>query len=330
MATTVSAAFNAFQRDSVNLDSQRTSDARRSRDWLVGKIDGFTDFFPLYFGKHIQFGSFARRTKIRPLDDIDIMIALMAHGCTYDEGLLGTIYINVPDNCDAYKYYCHSGTHRLNSIRVVNEFVRQLSSIEQYKSAQIKRNQEAAVLNLKSYEWAFDIVPCFFTTEDNYGSTFYIIPDGNGNWKKTDPRKDRERLTSINKSCSGNMLNVLRLVKYWQRRPTMPSMGSYLLECMVVDYFALKGSCSEYQDLELAGVFEYISTQIFHSVNDPKGIQNDLNTALTLDQKLKISTKADTDARIAREARAAEQVDDHKASIGKWRQIFGDQFPEYG
>lgn len=329
MPTTVTAAFNKFQKDLVNLDPDRTRSARTSRDWLAGKINGFTDFFPLYTEKHIYFGSFARRTKIRPLDDIDIMVALMAVGCTYSEDAFGKITIHVPDDCDAYRGYRHTYGSTLNSIKVVNEFVRQLSSVDQYKSADIKRNQEAAVLNLKSYDWAFDIVPCFFTTEDSLGKTFYIIPDGSGNWKKTDPRKDRDRVTTINTACLGNMLNVLRLVKYWQGRKTMPSMGSYLIECMVLNYFEQKGNCSQFQDIELADLFDYIATQVFYDIADPKGIQSNLNDKLSMEDRTKISVKATTDAALAREARNYESLDDHKTSINKWRQIFGTDFPEY-
>ncbi len=148
MPTSVTGAFNAFQKETVNLDSYRTKSARSSRDWLVGKINAFDNFFPLYTDKHISFGSFARRTKIRPLDDIDIMIALTGQGCSYSEDGFGKITIHVPDDCDAYKHYRHASADSLNSIRIVNEFVRKLSNIDQYKSATIKRNQEAAVLNL--------------------------------------------------------------------------------------------------------------------------------------------------------------------------------------
>lgn len=329
MSTTVTAAFNKFQKDVLNLEPDMTKSARASRDWLINKINCFTNFFPLYTEKHINFGSFARRTKIRPLDDIDIMVALMASECIYSEDAFGKITIHVPENCDAYRDYRHTSGNTLNSIKVVNEFVRKLSSVDQYKSAGIKRNQEAAVLNLKSYDWAFDIVPCFFTTEDSFGRTFYMIPDGSGNWKKTDPRKDRDRVTTINTACQGNMLNVLRLVKYWQRRKTMPSMGSYLVECIVLNYFGQKGNCSNYQDLELADLFDYIATQVFLDIEDPKGIQSNLNDKLSRDERIKISEKATADAALAREARLYETLNDHEASINRWRQIFGTDFPEY-
>lgn len=81
MATTVNNAFSEFLKDKVNLDSNESKIARSSRDWLIEQIHKFDseEGFPtLYNDKDIFFGSFARRTKLRELDDIDIMIALSA------------------------------------------------------------------------------------------------------------------------------------------------------------------------------------------------------------------------------------------------------------
>lgn len=76
MATTVDGAFSEFLRDYINLDPEDTKKARNSKDWLIGNINKFDwsiEGFPkLYPEKHIQFGSFSRKTKKRPLDDIDI------------------------------------------------------------------------------------------------------------------------------------------------------------------------------------------------------------------------------------------------------------------
>ena len=77
MATTVTGAFNTFQKDIVNLDSSTTINARSSRNWLLEQIAKFPDKnsnFPiLYPDINIAFGSFARKTKTRPLDDIDLI-----------------------------------------------------------------------------------------------------------------------------------------------------------------------------------------------------------------------------------------------------------------
>ncbi|MDF4613050.1 hypothetical protein P3434_18440 [Vibrio parahaemolyticus] len=85
MPTTVNSAFNQFMADNVNIDSKKTTTARSSRDYLKGQVKGLTDFFPLYSDKDINFGSFARRTKIRPLDDIDMIFTLSANGYTWEE-----------------------------------------------------------------------------------------------------------------------------------------------------------------------------------------------------------------------------------------------------
>lgn len=332
MAKTVTEAFNKFLVDTVNLDSEQTKKARGSREWLVGQIQTFPTedikFPNIYKEKNIFFGSFSRSTKKRPLDDIDIMICLKADGCTYNE-LTDKIEIIVPDSATRLKDYVNDGTSILNSRRLINAFVAKLAYIPQYKKAEIKRNLEAVTLNLNSYDWVFDIVPCFFTTKDAYKRTYYLIPDGSGNWKKTDPRLDSVRLSKLNKTHEGNLLNVIRAVKYWNTRPTMPTMGSYLLENMILDYYSEKTTvASKFVDIELVDVFLAIHRRVYHPVNDPKNIQGDLNN-LNSEDKKKIFDKAYQDYVEAFEARKLEKKKNEKDSINKWIEIFGDKFPKY-
>jgi len=339
MAKTVIAAFNEFLKNSVNLDPEKTKTARNSRDWMVDKIESFPNkegsSFPwLYSEKHIHYGSFARRTKIRELDDIDIMICLRAEGSSYQETSEG-IVITVPDSAGRLKKLCDPITNYLtpinylNSRKVINTFVSELKSVSQYGSADISRNMEAAVLNLVSYAWSFDIVPCFFTKPDLFSRTYYIIPDGHGKWKKTDPRKDRERVININKKHDGNVLNIIRIMKYWNRRPTMPAMSSYLIETMIVDYYEnCLGTASSFVDIDIPNVLEYIKNTVFSIVNDPKGIQGNINT-LTYEERKKISARAEVDRNKALEARNYENAGNQEASIRKWREIFGPSFPSY-
>ncbi len=50
MAKTVDSAFEAFMRDKVNLDSEKTKTARKSRDNLINNINNLgsnEDFFNL-------------------------------------------------------------------------------------------------------------------------------------------------------------------------------------------------------------------------------------------------------------------------------------------
>ena len=326
VATSVISAFKEFQRDSVNLDSDQTKIARASRDWLVDQIHSFPSSeltFPYLYSEYdIFFGSFARRTQIREIDDIDIMICLHAEGSSY-VGDTTDIKVTVSQTASRLPALCDDGTRTLNSRKVINKFISQLSSVPQYKKADVGRNLEAATLELRSYTWNFDIVPCFITAPDVLGRTFYLIPDGYGNWKKTDPRKDRDRVSQVNQTQSGNVLDVIRITKYWNNRPTIPSIPSYLLETMIIDHYEGRSaaSTSAFVDLEIPTVLQYIMNHIFAVVNDSKGIQGNINTVSTDDQK-KIYVRAYLDHQKAVDARTLEQQHDEKGSIAKWTEFW--------
>lgn len=331
-ATTVNAAFSSFLRGTVNLDPGETKVARSSRSWLLDQIHalpGKHDGFPvLYTERDIHYGSFARRTKIRELDDVDQIVGVSAVGSVYyDNG--GRISIHVPDGT-RLAGLCFDGTNSLNSRKVINRFIKDLGDVPQYDKAILGRNESAAVLNLTSYDWSFDIVPGFFTKPEGDGRTYYLIPDGQGYWKKTDPRIDQERVTKINRAHDGNVLGVVRALKYWNRRPTMPSVRSYLLECVILGYYEAKLSpASTYVDIEIPSVLGHISGAILGDVQDPKGIQGNINH-LVREDRVKISNRAFEDAAKANRARFAETDGDHKESIKLWGEIFGSAFPTYG
>ena len=71
----------------VNLDADVVSNARSSRDNLlenIAEFDNADGFFNLYQGFNVHYGSFARKTKCRELNDIDLMIGISADGATYN------------------------------------------------------------------------------------------------------------------------------------------------------------------------------------------------------------------------------------------------------
>ena len=183
----VNACFEDFIRYQVNLDPERTKVARISRNNLLDNLKDLSNAGTIpkhYAEKNLPYGSFARSTKISPLDDIDLMVCLSACGGHYTEVTRNTLYtIKMQEGLDIYDEL-KDDDGNLNSRKLINRIIKGLSPLRDYKKAEIKRNQEAATLQLKSYEWNFDIVPCFYATDD-----FYLIPDGAGNWKKTDPGK---------------------------------------------------------------------------------------------------------------------------------------------
>lgn len=327
MANTVSTALDGFNNDIVNLDPDRTSKANSSRDWLYGQLNNLEgkvslDFPFKYQDKHIKYGSFARKTKIRELDDVDIMFCLTADGATYLKNY-ETYTIHTPNAGNRLKYL--SDNDILNSRKVVNKFKLSLAQIEHYKSADLHSRGEAATLSLQSYEWVFDIVPCFYTD-----TNLYLIPDGNGNWKSTDPRIDQNIITTANQKYSGRVLQLIRTLKYWNRHNSTHTITSYLFEQIVINFINSRFELSQWIDFDIRDFFNYLSTNIYNTVTDPKGIQGDLNK-LTYEEKKAISEKSTWAYNKAREATDAEtQEANQEKAINKWREIFGAKFPTYG
>ena len=332
MAYTVNSCFDDFIRDSVNLVPERTTTARTSRDWLVRKIQDLANcerIPPLHNeDNHIFFGSFARNTKIRPLDDIDIMVVFDAQGCTTDDvskiiEKTYPIYVN-NSNAKLLPNYCNDNGNVLNSRKMIEAIKKELSSIPQYNKADIHRNQEAVTLQLSSYEWNFDIVPCFYTK-----TGFYVIPDGKGNWKGTDPRIDKSRVTQVNQKVYGTLLPAIRLMKYWKKKYWGDKISSYLFENFMIDWAnSLIIFPSTYPQL-IKSALETLSAKIMMDYYDPKGFQGNINNLDVYDRS-RLATIASDCLSEVNSAIRYEQNYNHESAINKWIEIFGNEFPAYG
>ncbi len=328
MARTVGSAFDEFLKKTVRLDKDRSDLAKSSKNSLITQISNFPDdgIFPLLHPDiSIDYGSFSRKTKIRPLDDIDIMVILHAQGSNRVDSL-EHIEIHVNPGAKTLLPLCNDGTYILNSIKVINKFKEYIKGVRMYSKAEIKRNQEALTLNLSSYEWVYDLVPSFVALDFN-SSTFYLIPDGKGNWKKTDPRIDKQRTESIKSLQDISVLDVIRIFKFWTKRSTMPTMKSYYLENLILNYYDTKTSSNSIR-VEILNILAHIHHNVGLPLNDPKGFQGDINH-LTVEERDKIKNKAAEDYHKTKKANAAEENGNIKESIEIWTEIFGGNFPKY-
>jgi len=236
------------------------------------------------------------------------------------------VYLSPGQNSRFLNYLDDSGQW-INSRKVVNKFVSSLKEVPQYSKADSKRQGEAATLKLLTRSWNFDIVPAFITSPEADGTTFYLIPDGAGHWKKTDPRIDKDRTTLLNQKHDGNVLNAIRLVKYWKRKRGVPAIGSYLLETILLNRYEhlIQGGMSQWVDNEFPQALRALASAILGSVYDQKDFQGDINN-LSVDDRWKVWEKATTDASLAEQALAVEFS--NPVESGKlWQRVLGSDFP---
>ena len=121
---TVDSWFSNYVSENINIDSKKSTGARNSRNWLTSNIKDLSQrnekSLELYSGSEfaLKMGSFARKTQIRPLDDVDQMIIFSAKGSTanLDTPQWNQVFINVPNSAPELKKM--DGENGLSSIKV--------------------------------------------------------------------------------------------------------------------------------------------------------------------------------------------------------------------
>ena len=104
-SVTSAQAFEQFRSEKVDLEPVDVDKARRSRDYLkdqLVRINNGDSSFPRLTGEFMAYGSFARKTKVRPLDDLDMLVMLQGQSTLVQQA-----------SWDAYTYLVGT-SHRLN------------------------------------------------------------------------------------------------------------------------------------------------------------------------------------------------------------------------
>ncbi|MEG3909626.1 hypothetical protein QT979_17425 [Microcoleus sp. w2-18bC1] len=343
MPLTVGGAFDQFRRDVVDLDPENTKKARASRDNLFTQIKilakNNSDFPELKSDTpFINFGSFARRTKIKPLDDIDFLVILNGSKRVAEKVSLfrthklqfirPSIALMGTRPSMALEQFLDDNDY-INSTILLNRIKCHLSSVKNYEKAEIRRRGEVVTLKLNSYSWNYDIVPAIPMLNNYGGTAYFLIPDGKGNWKPTDPRIDEDNTTRVNKYHDGKFLPVVRLLKYWNSIAyNRPRLSSYYFETLAIKVFELSPKFASLPH----GVklfFDRCPYYLNQPCPDLKCLEPDLDADLDWSQKEKVREAMASASVYAGYALTYELNSKHKDAIKHWQSIFGSKFPNY-
>lgn len=343
MPRTIYAALSEFSAQHVDLNSLQVGQARASRDFLrkslIGALNAGTGI-PRMTGGMLHFGSFARKTKIRPLNDIDLMFLIDLGQVRIAPSSLGfldpsTSQLDVkPAQVNLLDGYFHSQPSiparflteagHFNSTVVLNEIRGRLQGIHQYQNSDIARSGVAVVVNLTSYPWVFDIVPALEIRNYMGQTEYFAIPDGRGGWQKTDPRADARQLTELNQWSGGRLLRLIRLVKFWNARQGHP-VRSHHLEVLCVQ--ALRSYYPHDPLVALSTCFSQLAHSIHQPCPDPAGYLHDLGAYLSWDVKHRFSSLAVAAHQAVTRVSSAVSLRLHPLASRELQQVFGPFFP---
>ncbi len=333
MAYTTKDAFNLFRSREVDLTADITKTARASRDFLLRQIETTAKdntAFPRLYGGYVSFGSFARSTKKQPLDDIDLLLPLSGQGTEANQSQVDTYtyWLKITD-CTAPLAAFPDGYGYVNSTKVLNSIKSGLSDVRKYKKSNIKKNMEAVTLSLPSYDWVFDIVPAVPIGDGNGNIAYYLIPNGTGDWKRTDPRADETTCSRVDARHGKLFRPIVRVLKYWNERPIAPALPSYYLETLAQKVLLTLAPVPLIR-IGVAHIFQGVGSHLRATCPDPKGLGPPLDSDITVETKRKVAQAFTEAAKSSGYALMYERQNDHKNAIYWWRQVFGERFPDYG
>jgi hypothetical protein len=301
MPSTVRASFQEFSGRLEPTEMQKSDAATKQsgvRDCLNARLSIDSSFLT---------GSYARRTIIRPPDDIDLFVVL-----------------DYPEHGRDYYLAYDSAQKILKRFHAILK--------DYYPGTPIRKDHPAVHLTFATY--GLDVVPAF---RRNGGG--YMIPSHTkAGWIPTDPTKHAERTSAMNRTTGGYFVPLVKMFKSWNRANFYKLTGFHLemgladtwptMQSLIYPYSAQHVIYSSYAE-GAAALFSALSTKLQYYTSDPAGMSGNIDDYLAFEDRSSTRqrlTRADEAAQIAlrHEARG-----DHYAAINKWRDIFGDPFPAY-
>jgi len=277
-----------FLRDITATDHQKTSVIEGRTNRVVENLSAaFPKSSDLPFSRAILMGSAAKRTIVRPMDDIDVL----------------AIFSNENDAWNTYRHDSKSFIYRIRR------------AYDGLEAAQVGTRGQAVRVFFQQGGHV-DIAPVF-----SYGDDIYGLPNGVGGWLDTAPTIANAWLLGRDADLDYNLAPLVRLLKKWNNAHSK-RFRSYHLETVAATVSKTLGSNRQ---SGLASFFEWAPNHL--EVSDPGGQSGSLSSYLDLQSRAEVIRSLDVAAERAQKARAAEALGNHQESNRLWRIILGGDYP---
>lgn len=337
-ARTITGAFNRFLDSEINISAGKRSSASTSqnhlREFLVDEA-GRDETFPrvlTYADSDFLGGSFARHTKIWPLDDIDVYFPLDAGGLVYSRGGVVQAFSPLSDNVFARNPLLEDPDRwmigsSISSKKLIDGFGKVLRRHYQ-ATTKVRRVGEAVNVTLAS-GLGFDVVPCIsLQPQLPWQQHFYLIPDGYDSWIHTNPRIDQEMSKTLHRNNDKTLRRAVKLFKWFIGEELGGHVESYYSELEIMRAFELENSSGRYiTEISIA------TALAFRAVKNALG---NGNQEPLLENAPEVERGLVTMGNLARLKEAVEQCD-HACwleangqvsdALKAWQKVFGDKFP---
>lgn len=295
--STIRDAFLTF-RSRLELTQGEKDDASRRQKKIRAEMDKRFSIDRDFLG-----GSYARFTKTKPLQDVDIF-------CVLSEK--------------------ENGYRKKHPSALLNDVAEAL--VEEYGRENVKKDDRCVTVSFPSVVVSkedestaeqvvsFDVVPAFAVGSD------YEIPNVTGNWIKTNPEKHAELATKKNQAFNGEWKFLVRMIKKWNAFQGKPVPSSFLLEVMALNI--VHGDFGGDYARELKAFYASAANRVHETWNDPAGLGEPLTQGWT-SQRRDAAKAALWDANnLVAEAIRLDREGKRLEALHFWRdRVFGPMFP---
>lgn len=295
----IGSVFDAFLQSLELTDSERSTASRQQtdlRDRIRSTLGGVV--------RDVLVGSYARRTAIRPLNDIDLFLVL--------------------DPTVHTSRHTKEVTHILDRLRTA------LQNCYPPPGPQIAIQGRSVNIEFSGTGIGYDVIPSFSLAAPGakVEDMVYEIPDRDRrSWIKTNPERHRLQCVLANSRAGGMLNRLIKAAKHWNRGQCDANgdkpLRSFHLE--VMSYEAFSGPPTD-ERRGLRELFGFLETRIAFRCTDPAGLGPNVDAGMTPDERQRIQLKLQAAARIAGEAIRQEDVGNQHGACNSWRSLLGPEF----
>jgi hypothetical protein len=282
-------------------------------------------------------GSFGRHTKIRPLDDIDIYVPLEGTNLYYQASNGSRFPFTVLSDSAGWNPLLTprwANGQLVSSFKLIDEFAAVLK--RRFPQTKVRDGRQAVSVQMTHGETStndglgYDVVPCFSLLPHHKDEQhFYLIADGKGGWVHTNPRIDDGTAKVLQDQHNQLFRKAVKILKYWNAERLDGGLNSYFVELSIARVFWDKAVRSDSVTTLSYGValgFWAVQQALVRGSQEPwlRGAQPVYPGALALGRR--VSLKGATDLACA--AWEDEKANSLVSAVAKWKQIFGEKFPD--
>jgi SMODS domain-containing protein len=289
---TVIEAFKTFKSE-LELPDRKQQQASIAQQEIRSEIAKH-----IYVANSFLTGSYARYTKIDPLNDIDAF--LVRNGTRVPLSTSGGV----------------------GPSQAIDQLATAVSAA--YPSATVKKQSRSVNVQLAAYPFGFDLVPAWLRSPNGYW-----IPDTDVfDWIPTDPDAHAKLLTDANEVSKLKLKPLIKMLKHWSRN-NFDLFRSFHIELICAN-LVLSGKLAPDISFQLgvATILIHLKTYAGAQMMDPTYGASRVDKELSPDELTKLRSLIDYDARNAIEALRLETAGDQAAAIERWKHIFVAGFPK--